>query len=159
MKSSSGKFNFVAGASSGGELDELLVLLELSTNEWPIYPNCFVTTNTHGKVELEKLSYPTFLLESVTRKQPLRILKLLYKSFLLATKLKPNVFLTTGSLPLAVLAFWSFIFGSSIIWIECSASLASISWSGKFVAMFASRFYVQHPALADQGKIYCGELA
>ena len=94
------------------------------------------------------------------RLKPLRSLVVLWRALRSAWVLRPDVVVTTGSMPLALFCFWSRIFGARIAWIDSVAQVDKMSLSGRFVRRFADLCLVQWPDVAarTEGTEYAGEL-
>jgi UDP-N-acetylglucosamine:LPS N-acetylglucosamine transferase len=94
------------------------------------------------------------------RHQPFMALRTLVKSFLIIRRERPDVVITTGSLPLALFSLISKLFGAKIIWVDSISQIGQISLSGRLVRPFSDLFFVQWPELArHNSKVrYDGEL-
>ncbi|MCU0920681.1 MAG: UDP-N-acetylglucosamine transferase subunit ALG14 [Burkholderiaceae bacterium] len=150
----------VVGASAGGHVNELLILLEAARGLWPVEPAAYVTTmeiavkgfSAHGK--------PVHVLGEGDRLKPLRSIGVLLRALRSAWVLRPGVVVTTGSMPLALFCFWSRLFGARIVWIDSVAQVEKMSLSGRFVRRFADLCLVQWPEVAASTPEteYAGEL-
>jgi len=71
--------------------------------------------------------------------------------FFIFIKEKPDVILSTGS-HIAIPAFYlgKFLFGTRLIFVECSAQVVLPSRTGKIVYPICDRFYVQWESLQKQ---------
>jgi UDP-N-acetylglucosamine:LPS N-acetylglucosamine transferase len=147
------------GASSGGHMTELAALLELQ-DRWPVTPSVYVTT-----MNISLGTFPAgvacYVIGECDRRSPIRALKTLIKSLSISRKERPDVVITTGSLPLAIFSLACKLFGTKIIWIDSVSQVSQISVSGRLVKPFADLFFVQWPELAKAyGDVrYDGELA
>jgi UDP-N-acetylglucosamine:LPS N-acetylglucosamine transferase len=137
----------IVGASSGGHTNELLALLEY-VDIWPYQPTAFVTTR--------QLLYPrysalgrTYVISECNRESPISAVKVLWETLRIAFTERPDVLITTGAMPLAILATVVKLFGGKVIWIDSIAQVSSMSLSGKWVRRFADLCLVQRPHLAE----------
>jgi UDP-N-acetylglucosamine:LPS N-acetylglucosamine transferase len=147
-----------AGASAGGHMNQLLKLLEYSKS-WSKQPDFFVTTLKTVARRLE--SYGTvYIIGEANRQHPFRAVLVLWKAFLIAIKERPDIVITTGSMPLAFFCFHAKLFGAKIVWIDSIANIDKLSVSGRFVHKFADLFLTQWQDLAapERGVEYAGEL-
>ncbi|MEQ8690653.1 MAG: hypothetical protein RIC89_07440 [Pseudomonadales bacterium] len=136
---------------------ELEALLSYS-HLWPTKPTHFIST-------LEKLSDENregkkFAIGECNRQTPFACLKVFLKAFAVVWRERPEVILTTGSLPLALFCLAGRLVGAQIIWIDSISQVDELSMSGRLVKPFASLFFVQWPELAEKhtGTVYAGEL-
>jgi beta-1,4-N-acetylglucosaminyltransferase len=145
------------GASSGGHTNELMRLLEAAT-WWPA-PAVAVTTLEILRPQFEELG-PTTVIGEAHRYKPWAAVGVFVNAFRFAWKERPDVMVTTGSLPLAMVAFFVKIFGGKVVWIDSIAQMEKLSMSGSVVRRFADRCYAQWPQVADQhdNVTYAGEL-
>lgn len=79
---------------------------------------------------------------------------------MIVKKERPDVVITTGSMPMALLCFVSKCFGSKVIWIDSIASIRHLSMSGRMVYLVADLILSQWPEVAARySKVeYVGEL-
>lgn len=150
----------VVGASAGGHVNELLILLEAARGLWPVEPSAFVTTMQIAVTSFAAGERPVHVLGEGDRLKPLRSLAVLFRALRSAWQLRPDVVVTTGSMPLALFCFWSRLMGSRIVWIDSVAQVEKMSLSGRFVGSFADLCLVQWPEVAasTSGTEYAGEL-
>lgn len=153
-------FTLVAGASTGGHVNELLILLEHAQDLWPAMPHAYVTTMQISEASFAQYGKPVYLLGEADRTKPLRSLRVLFRAMSTAWKVRPDVVVTTGSMPLALFCFWARLFGARIVWIDSVAQVDRMSVSGRFVRLFADVCLVQWPEVArgQRGVEYSGEL-
>jgi UDP-N-acetylglucosamine:LPS N-acetylglucosamine transferase len=146
------------GASSGGHMTELVALLEFQ-DRWPVKPNMFITTMeiSIGALPAGATSY---VIGECDRHQTIMALRILIRSFFIARQERPDVVITTGSLPLALFSLSCKMFGAKIIWIDSISQISQISMSGRLIRPFADLFFVQWPELAERNANvrYEGEL-
>jgi beta-1,4-N-acetylglucosaminyltransferase len=135
------------GASSGGHMTELSALLELQ-DCWPVTPKVYVTTMeiTLGALPAGTTSH---VIGECDRHSPIRALGTLIRSLRISRRERPDVVITTGSLPLAIFSLTCKLFGTKIIWIDSVSQVSRISLSGRLVKPFADLFFVQWPELAN----------
>ncbi len=96
----------VAGASAGGHVNELLILLSAAQGLWPMEPVSYVTTMEIARAGFEKFGKPVHILGEADRTKPIQSLKILWRSLRIAVRERPDVVVTTGSMPLAFFCFW-----------------------------------------------------
>jgi UDP-N-acetylglucosamine:LPS N-acetylglucosamine transferase len=139
-------------------MTELLGLLS-TVDMWPVKPSIYVTSRSIWAKELENLG-PTYIVGECDRNKPLQILATAWRSFLLVLKEKPDVVITTGSLPIAIVCLFAKVFGAKIIWIDSIAQLDDLSLSGRLVAKYADLLITQWPEVAEKHAkaVYVGEL-
>ncbi|XOV81734.1 MAG: hypothetical protein ACFHXK_12730 [bacterium] len=138
-------------------MSELEALLSCS-DFWPTKPTHYVST-------LEKLSDESrdgkkFVIGECNRQTPFACVKVFLNALRIVWRERPQVILTTGSLPLALFCLAGRLLGASVIWIDSISQVDELSMSGKLVKPFASLFFVQWPELAERhpGTVYAGEL-
>ena len=101
--------------------------------------------------EMERYG-PTHVIGECNRLHPLRIIKTLFMAVRIVAKERPDVIVTTGSLPLALLCAVAKMTGCKVVWIDSIANTDQLSMSGSFVRHFADLFLVQWPDLASKYK-------
>jgi UDP-N-acetylglucosamine:LPS N-acetylglucosamine transferase len=129
-------------------MTELAALLE-NQERWPIRPSMYVTTMDIS-ISAVPAGATSYVIGECDRHQPVLALRTLLKSFLVYLKERPDVIITTGSLPLALFSLASKLFGAKIIWIDSISQIDRISVSGRLVKPFADLFFVQWPELAGR---------
>ncbi len=119
-------------------MNQLLKLLEVSKS-WFQPPSFYVTTL---EVLAEKLvqERPVYVIGECNRQRPLKALRVLMRSFKVVIKERPDVVITTGSLPLAIVCLSAKLFGAKIVWIDSIANVERLSMSGQIVRHFADLF-------------------
>lgn len=147
------------GASSGGHMTELLALLECQS-EWPMEPTLYVST-LKLDATLDDSAVRTYLIGECDRHRPLQAARTLWKSIRIVRKERPDVVVTTGSLPLALFSLVAKLHGAKVVWIDSISQIDQISVSGRLIRPFADLFLVQWPELEARypGARYAGELA
>ncbi len=146
------------GASSGGHMTELNALLR-HADAWPAQPA--VRVATLGDVTgLGGDGVASYAIGECNRNTPLDALRTLWRSLRIVLRERPDVIVTTGSLPLALFCLVGRLFGARIVWIDSVSQIDELSLSGRLVRPFASQFFVQWPGLAERfpGTRYEGEL-
>lgn len=148
MKKISKGLKVCVGASSGGHMNELLRLLERS-NSWPHQPSFYVTTleTMAGKLRQKGKVY---IIGECNRQIPIKIFGVLARSLKIILKERPDVVITTGSLPLAIVCLSAKLFGAKIVWIDSIANIDRFSVSGRMMLPFANLFLTQWPELAEK---------
>jgi UDP-N-acetylglucosamine:LPS N-acetylglucosamine transferase len=139
-----------AGASAGGHMNQLLHLLEYS-NAWSHRPAFFVTTLQQLASKFDDKG-PVYIIGEYNRHHPLLAIRSLILCLGIAFKERPDLVITTGSMPLAFFCLTAKLFGSKIIWIDSIANIERFSMSGRFVYRFADLFLTQWPELAKRYK-------
>ena len=136
------------GASAGGHMNQLLRLLDHSGN-WPFQPSIYVTTQPELAGKLQKKG-KTYVIGECNRYHPLAALMIFFRSFSIIGKDKPDVIITTGSMPLAMLCLVAKLSGKKVIWIDSIANTERFSVSGRLMYHFADVFLTQWPSLAEK---------
>lgn len=147
------------GASSGGHMTELLGLLTTVTR-WPIQPSVYVTTREIWAKKLEEKG-PTYIVGECDRNKPIKLLITIWKSFWFVMKEKPDVVVTTGSLPIAIVCVLAKkLCKAKIVWIDSVAQLEDLSMSGRLMLKYADLLLTQWPEVAAKypKAEYVGEL-
>ena len=146
------------GSSAGGHTNQLLSLLSVA-DDWPCQPVGCVTSLDIVREELERIA-PTEVVGECHRKRPIAAVGVLWRSFRVVAKHRPDVLVTTGSLPIALVAIWVRIFGGRVVWIDSVAQVGSMSMSGRLVSRFADLALVQWPDLVEDNPTteYVGQL-
>lgn len=152
------KVKIVFAASSGGHLEQLLMLKPLMEK----YDSILVTEKTDyamGKTDIK-----TYYVKQINRRELLFIPKLICNSFIslkIVIKERPKVIITTGALAIIPLALLVKLFGGKLIYLESFAKVSSKNLTGNLLYKFADRFYVQweemlklYPNAIYKGGIY-----
>lgn len=157
-RQASSPVRFCVGASAGGHTSQLLSLLE-NDGGWPISPTVCVTTLDILRSQFEKIG-PTTVIGECNRKQPVAAVAVFIRALRFVLAERPDVLVTTGAMPLALVAIWVKVFGGAVVWIDSVARIRSMSLSGRLVRRFADLTLVQWPHLADEteGIEYVGQL-
>jgi hypothetical protein len=142
-----GPLRISVGASSG-HMAELLRLLE-HADRWPCLPTLYVTTGEQFVRKIRRRGHVECVGEC-NRRSPLKILKVAVKALGIVMKHRPNVLITTGSLPLAIVAIWVRMFGGKVVWIDSIANMRRFSMSGRLVYRFADLFITQWDDVASR---------
>ena len=148
------------GASSGGHMTELAALMEVA-EDWPVSPTVCISTLEFNTLPVGIPSIARrYVIGECNRNQPVQAVKTAYRSLKIVWRERPDVILTTGSLPLALFCLVGKIFGARILWIDSISQINNLSMSGKLVRPFADLFLVQWPDLQDDypSTRYVGEL-
>lgn len=137
-----------AGASAGGHMNQLLKLLD-AADGWPVQPAFYVTTMDVLAAKLSARG-PVYVIGECNRRHPLQSLSVFFKAAKLVNKERPDVVITTGSMPIALVCLCAKIRGAKIIWIDSIANAEKLSMSGAFVRRFADLFLTQWPELTEK---------
>jgi UDP-N-acetylglucosamine:LPS N-acetylglucosamine transferase len=131
-------------------MNQLLRLLEKSGG-WPAQPMVYITT---VDVLAKKLAPRgrVYVVGECNRYHPLRALSVFSKGVWIVLKERPDVVITTGSLPLAIVCLLAKLFGARIVWIDSIANIDGLSMSGQFARHFADLLLTQWPELAKKYK-------
>lgn len=129
-------------------MNQLLKLLESSGN-WPQLPSFYITTMEELTEKLAQRG-PVYIIGECNRRQPLTALGVLIRSLKVVTKERPDIVITTGSLPLAIVCLCAKLFGAKIVWIDSIANVERLSMSGRAVRHFADLFLTQWPELTQE---------
>ena len=131
-------------------MNQLLKLLEAS-DKWPLRPSFYITTLQELAEKLEMLG-PTYVIGECNRLHPLKSVIVFLKSFVIVYKERPDVIITTGALPLALVCLSAKLLGAKIVWIDSIANIEKLSMSGAMVRHFADMFITQWPELTKKYK-------
>lgn len=131
-------------------MNQLLKLLDVS-GSWPQPPSFYITTL---EALAEKLTQrgPVYVIGECNRQHPLRVAQVLVRSLRMVRKERPDVIITTGSLPLAIVCLAAKLFGAKIVWIDSIANIQRLSLSGRMIRHFADLFLTQWPGLVPEYK-------
>lgn len=145
------------GASAGGHTTELFALLG-HASWWP-RPAVAVTTLEILRPRFEELG-PTTVIGECDRRRPWAALAVLARAWRFVHRERPDVVVTTGSLPLAMVCGWVKLYRGHVVWVDSVAQMDDMSMSGRLVSLFADRCYAQWPAVAARHRKvrYAGEL-
>ena len=130
MKNKKPKLCFAA--SSGGHLDELLMLRPLMER----YDSIVVTEKTAFKTAIEGIKCYYLIVNS-------------FLSLKICLLERPDVVISTGVLATIPLCILCKVFGKRLIYIESFAKVTSPTRTGNLLYRFADRFYVQWPELLE----------
>lgn len=137
------------------ELGELLV----HQLQWPMQPCAFVATLSISADILPR-GVKHFLIGECDRDHLWQAVKTLFRCWRIVWHERPDIVLTTGSMPLALFCLVAKLFGAKIIWIDSISQIDKISMSGRLIRPIADLFLVQWPELERRypGVRYAGEL-
>jgi UDP-N-acetylglucosamine:LPS N-acetylglucosamine transferase len=142
---STNKIKICVGASAGGHMNQLLKLLEYS-HKWPAEPCLYVTTMQELSKKLEKRG-KTYVLGECNRHHPLEAMKVFWRGFKIMAMERPDVVITTGSMPIAMMCLSAKLFRIKVVWVDSIANVDRISLSGRLIYYFADLFITQWPEL------------
>jgi hypothetical protein len=155
------KLKLCVGASSGGHMTELQSLLRYK-GDWPVAPCMLVATvaSIGTAAEDDANATRSYVIGECNRNTPIDACRTLIRSLRIAIRERPDVVVTTGSLPLAIFCLACRLLGSKIVWIDSVSQIDELSLSGRLVKPFSGLFLVQWPELAERfpGTRYVGEL-
>lgn len=139
-------------------MNQLLKLLEYA-HFWPCKPVLFITTLDALASKLKERGR-VYVIGECNRHHPFRAIGVFVRCFLIASKERPDVVVTTGSMPLALFCIFAKLFGAKIIWIDSVANMEQLSMSGRLMRNFADLCLTQWPEVAQKYKNveYVGEI-
>ncbi|UCD20852.1 MAG: capsular biosynthesis protein [archaeon] len=122
-------------AASGGHVEEILGLCKhLKGHDISFF--------TFDDRHLKSLKYTQHLTQD-PRRNPLKLLKIFFKSLKILSKEKPDVIISTGGQISAIIGVLSKLFKTKLIYIETSSRITSPSQTGKILYPFSDLFIVQ----------------
>lgn len=136
------------GASAGGHMNELQSILDHSSM-WPVEPSIYITTQ---EILAKKLSQKgkTYVIGECNRYHPFEALKIIALGFKIFLVDKPDVIITTGSMPIAMICLVAKFFRKKVIWIDSVVNIGCLSLSGRLMYHFADLFLTQWPENAEK---------
>lgn len=139
-------------------MSELEALLGYKSG-WSLQPSVFVAT-LGISVSALPAGARHYLIGECDRNHLWQAAKTLVRCFKVVWRERPDVVLSTGSMPLALFCLVAKLFGAKIIWIDSISQIERISMSGRLVRPIADLFLVQWPELEElcPGVRYVGEL-
>lgn len=146
MKKQSKPMKLVFAASSGGHLEQLLMLKPLMEK----YDSFLVTEQTDYAAGKQPI--PTVYVKQINRKEGTFLWHLMvnsWRSLRIFMKEKPDVMITTGVLAVIPLALLMKLCGRKLIYIESFAKVHSKNLTGKLLYRFADQFYVQWESMLE----------
>jgi len=155
--SDNGAIKICLAASAGGHLSQL-VSLEAA---WRRHAYFFVTTSDIVSKELKgRFNARVYVVTEANREHPLKVLRLARQCMRILWDERPDVILSTGAAPGAILSLLGKLAGAKVIWLDSIANAERISLSGRIVRRFADLFLVQWAELArpDRAIEYHGEV-
>ena len=148
----------IFGASSGGHLEQLMMLKPLMQK----YDSVLLTEKTGYDVSIDAVK--TYYVRQINRREllfPFKIIANAFKCLHMIIREKPDVMITTGVLAMIPCALLMKVFGKKLIYIESFAKVTSQTLSGKLLYKYADQFYVQweemlalYPNAIYKGGIY-----
>ncbi len=149
------RFRCCVGASAGGHLTQLLELAPC----WEEHTPVLISTLAIVAPELRRRGR-TYIIGECNRFHPLRALAVAWRSLQVVLAERPEVVLTTGSMPMAIFALLAKLGGARVIWIDSITNVERLSMSGRFACHFADLCLTQWPHLASATRRieYAGEL-
>ena len=127
-------------------MSELLKLLE-KVDQLPCRPSFSITTLALTADSLKEFG-TVYVIGECNRWHPLRAILIFLRGFRLIQKERPDVILTTGSFPLALVCLSAKLAGAKIIWIDSIAGTEKLSMSGRLIRPFANLILSQWPEVA-----------
>jgi hypothetical protein len=147
------------GASAGGHTNELLPLLDY-VHLWPAPPAFYVTTLHILAAKYADRGGRTYVVGECDRRKILAVPTVIWRTLRCAWRERPDVVVTTGSMPLAIFCLWAKLLGAKIVWIDSIANTDGLSLSGRLARLFADLCLTQWPEVAQRlpGVEYAGQL-
>jgi len=127
---------------------------------WPVDPIAYVTTMAITTERFAERGKPVYVIGESDRKKPLQAVGVFYRAMRLAMKLRPDLVVTTGSMPLALFAICCKALGSQVVWIDSIAQIEGLSLSGRVMRHVADLCLAQWPDVAAKysNVEYAGEV-
>ena len=148
----------IFGASSGGHLEQLMMLKPLMLK----YDSILLTEKTEYGIKFDDVK--TFYVSQINRKEllfPFKFIANASKCLVIIIREKPDVMITTGVLAMIPCALLMKALGKKLIYIESFAKVTSQTLSGRLLYKYADQFYVQwkemlefYPNAIYKGGIY-----
>ena len=135
------------GASAGGHMNQLLRLLDCA-GEWPSVPSIYITTKPELAGKLQKRG-KTYVIGECNRHHPLMAMVIFKRAIGIMLRDKPDVIITTGAMPLALVCLVGKLMGKKVIWIDSIANTEKFSLSGSLMYRLADLFLTQWEDLAQ----------
>lgn len=145
MRTKNKKLKVCFAASSGGHLEQLLMLKPLMME----YDSFILTEKTRYEA-----SFPveTLFVPQVNRSElsfVLHMVENVFSSISIWIRKRPDVVVCTGVLATVPFCLISKVMGAKLVYIESFAKTDSPTVTGKFLEKRADRFYVQWPSMLD----------
>jgi len=133
-------------ASSGGHLDELMMLKPLMKK----YDSFIVTEETPYDVNLEGIrSYRVPRIEYGERLRFFKFCVGIFRSLKIFLLEKPDVILCTGAMAMVPLCLIGRLCGRKLVCFEPLSCISHPSKAGKLLYKYADRFFVQWPQMLE----------
>jgi len=129
-------------------MNQMLKLLEYSQC-WPARPSFYITTLDAPAGKLSQRG-PVYVIGECNRQHPIKAVKVFFKCLRIALQERPDVVVTTGSLPIAIFCILAKMFGAKIVWIDSIANIEQFSMSGRMIRPLADLFLTQWPELSRE---------
>ncbi len=143
----------LAVASGGGHWTQMMRLKEVFDGHDVV----FVGVKEMYRSDIEPHRFHA--VDDVSRLHKRAIVTTVAKLMYIVFKEKPDVVMTTGSLPGLITIFFGKLFGARTIWIDSIANVERLSLSGKTARLFADHWLTQWPHLATpDGPAYFGSV-
>lgn len=129
-------------SSSGGHLDEIMMLKSLSN-----YYNTYLVTENVGNIDAESKSY---YIPQINRKELSFIYKFIivcFKSLFIYIKEKPDIIISTGALSVIPTFIIGKLFRKKLIFIESFANIETPTLTGKLLYQISDVFIIQWEGL------------
>lgn len=103
---------------------------------------------------------PCHVIGEADRFHPFRAAMVVLRSLRFAFRERPDVVVTTGSMPLMILCAFCKLLGAKIVWVDSVANVEGMSMSGRMARRFADLVIVQWPDLPQRypGTVYAGAI-
>ncbi len=143
----------LAVASGGGHWVQLLCLESSFDGHDVVYAS--VEENYRSQVNGAKFN----VLTDANMREPLNLLLLIFESFVLVLKEKPDIVITTGAAVGVFPLIFSKILGARTVWVDSIANTARLSLSARLARCSCDLMLTQWEHLSDKGSIeYVGSI-
>ena len=138
MKAALEKLTICLTCSHGGHLNEMLQLTAAFEGH-DVFYYCYDADTTRRLPDV-------YLVPNMAR-NPVELLKNLWRAWRLFRQRKPDLIVSTGAEIAIPLFLVGKFMGCRLLYIECGAQVATPSGTGRIVSWFADEFLVQWPEL------------
>ncbi len=150
----------LVGASAGGHANDMKALLDRAAEFWPVTPVAYVTTAETWADELRDSGMRVYVIREADRRTPVRAVQTAFQSLRVVLKERPDAFVTTGAMPMAIMCVWARLVGAKIVWVDCISQTETLSLSGRAAKRLSHLTLAQWPDIArhTRGVEYAGEV-
>jgi UDP-N-acetylglucosamine:LPS N-acetylglucosamine transferase len=150
----------LVAASAGGHANDLSALLERADTMWPQRPSVYVTTSNVRADKFRKEGMRVYVVREADRRTPISAVVATVQTLRVIARERPDVIITTGAMPMAILCVWGRLFGAKIAWVDCLSQVDTLSLSGRVIRALAHLTLTQWPEVATRFRKveYAGEV-